>query len=186
MSEEAESPILATELVLEELKADESASQFLHWHKLVALSTLILALFAALGGLLSGITAQESNLEKTEEIISLTVLEGDRVSVEVLKAKHDILISLGEVPDEAEIQAIEEFEDEIAKKRAEVTQEEGLAQAFGQTNLVFAISVTLLAAGISLSGMSVVVSEKWLWAVGLVIGALGAMGIILGIITMLA
>jgi hypothetical protein len=184
MSKESESTELATELVLEELEADESASQFLHWHKLVALSTLILALLAALGGLLSGITAHESSLEKTEEIISLTVLEGDRMSVEVLKAKHDILTSLGEVPDQAEIQAIEEFEDEISEKRAEVTQEEGLAQAFGQTHLVFAISVTLLAAGISLSGMAVVVSEKWLWTIGLIIGGLGAIGIVLGIISM--
>ena len=184
MPEEAASTELATELVLEEIEANKPASQIAQWHKLVALSTLILALFAALGGLLSGITAHESNLEKTQEIISLTVLEGDRVSVEVLKAKHDILISLGEVPDEAEIQAIQEFEEEIADKRAEATQEEGLAQAFGQTHLVFAVSVTLLAAGISLSGMSVVVSEKWLWAVGLFIGGLGSLGIVLGIISM--
>ena len=107
------------------------------------------------------------------------------MSVEVLKAKHDILISLGKLPDQAEIEAIRDYKNEIAAKRKEVTREEGLSQFFGQSHLIFAISVTLLAAGISLSGMSVIVSQKWLWAVGLAIGALGAVGIILGIISML-
>jgi hypothetical protein len=155
------------------------------WHRQVALSTLIFAMLAALGGLLSGITAQESQHEKTEEIINLTILEGDRVSVEVLRAKHEILLSLGEVPDEAELAAIQEYEEEIAIKRQEVVQEETLAQMFGQTHLVFAVSVALLAAGISLSGMAVVVSEKWLWVVGLAVCSIGTIGILWGITAML-
>ena len=79
----------------------KKGSRVKRWHKKVALSTLILALLAALGGLLSGITAQESQFEKIEEVINLTILENDRISVDVLKAKHEILISLGETPDEA-------------------------------------------------------------------------------------
>lgn len=185
MSEETESAELTTELVLEEMEVDEIASRERHWHKLVALSTLIMALLAAVGGLLSGITAHEANLEKTEEIISLTILEGDRVSVEVLKAKHDVLISLGETPEQAEVEAIQVFEEEIEEKREEVTLDEGFAQTFGQVHLIFAISVTILAAGISLCGMSVVVSQKWLWGVGIVFGVVGGLGVILGIISML-
>ena len=185
MPENSESAELASELILEQMEVDESDSQVHRWHKQVALSTLILALLAAVGGLLSGISAQENVLEKTEEIFSLTVLEGDRVSVEVLKAKHEILISLGEIQDEAEIEAIKAFEAEIVEMREEFTEDETLAQAFGQTHLRFAISVTFLAAGITLSGMSVVVQQKWLWVVGMVIGAVGTIGIVLGIISML-
>jgi hypothetical protein len=51
--------------------------------------------------------------------------------------------------------------------------------------MIFAISVAILAAGISLSGMAVVVSERWLWVIGLVIGALGSIGIAWGIFSML-
>ena len=118
-------------------------------------------------------------------MISLTTLEGDRVSVEVLKAKHDILLSLGEIPDQAEIEAIRAFEMEIEQKREDFAEEERLVQAIGQTHLIFAISVTFMAVAISLSGMSVVLGQKWLWVLGMVPGLVGAVGLVLGIITML-
>ena len=186
MAENIESTELANELVMEQMKEDKGTSQIQRWHKIVAFSTLILALLAAVGGLLSGITANESALERNKEIISLTILEGDRVSVEVLKAKHEILFSLGENPDEAEIEAIRVYEEEIQEKRSEILEEEALANTLGQTHLIFAISVAILAAGISLSGMSIVVSQKWLWVVGMCIGAVGVVGVLWGIITMLA
>jgi hypothetical protein len=52
--------------------------------------------------------------------------------------------------------------------------------------LMFAISVTILAVGISLGGMSVVIEQKWLWVVGMAAGVLGSFGVVAGIITMLA
>jgi hypothetical protein len=94
MSEQGDSAGLVNELTMEQMEHDQGESGTRSWHRKVALSTLLLALLAALGGLLSGITAQENNQEKIEEIINLTVLESDRVSVEVLRAKHDILASL--------------------------------------------------------------------------------------------
>jgi hypothetical protein len=185
MSEEFESSELVNELAMEQLEEDGGESEEKNWHRTVALATLVLALLAALGGLLSGITSHEAQLEKTEEIINLTILEGDQVSIEILKAKHDLLISMGETPDAAELEEIRLFEEEVAEKQEEVAEEETLAQAFGQTHLIFAIAVTILAVGISVSGMSVVVDQKWLWGVGMVFGVVGAVGVVLGIIFML-
>lgn len=185
MSEEFESSELVNELAMEQLDDDGAESGAKNWHRTVALWTLVLALLAALGGLLSGITSHEAQLEKTEEIINLTILEGDRVTIEILRAKHDLLISMGETPDASEVEEIRLFEKEVAEKQEEIIEEETLAQAFGQTHLVFAIAVTVLAVGISVSGMSVVVDQKWLWGVGMVFGAVGAVGVILGIIFML-
>ena len=75
--------------------------------------------------------------------------------------------------------------DRHEEKETEVSQDERLAQLMGQTHLVFAISVTIIAAGISISGMAVIVQQKWLWAVGTVLGAVGAVGVVMGIISML-
>lgn len=186
MPEEGESTELVNILAVEQTEKDAANFQIKRWHKLVALSSLIFALLAALGGLLSGITAQESQSDKIAEILDLTILEGDLVRVDVLKAKHEILTSLGETPDEAEIEAIRKFEEEIEKKRNEIVQEELLAQTFGQTHLIFAISVTILAVGISLGGISVVIEQKWLWVVSIAAGALGSFGVLVGIISMLA
>ena len=185
MPEEFESSELVNELAMEQVEQNHAESEEKNWHRTVALWTLVLALLAALGGLLSGITSHEAQLEKTEEIINLTILEGDQISMDVLKAKHEILISMGEKPDSAELEAIQVFEEEIDQKREEIGEEETLAQAFGQTHLIFAIAVTILAVGISVSGMSVVVDQKWLWGVGMLFGLLGAVGVVLGIIFML-
>lgn len=185
MSEHGETAELASELAIEELDHSQDESKQRRWHKQVALSTLVFAMLAALGGLLAGITAHENQQEKTEEIINLTILEGDRISIEVLKAKHDILANLGEAPPEEELSAISEFEAEIAIKQEIISEEELLADIASQTHLIFAISVAILAAGISLCGMAVVVSEKWLWIVGLIIGSLGTIGILWGIASMM-
>jgi hypothetical protein len=186
MSEKIESTELVNELAMEQSEKDAADSQIRRWHKQVALSSLLFALLAALGGLLSGITAQESQNEKIEEVFNLTILEGDQVRVDILKAKYEILSSLGEIPDEAESETIRELEEEIDEKRKEITQEENFFQTFGQTHLMFAISVTILAVGISLGGMSVVIEQKWLWVVGMAAGVLGSFGVVAGIITMLA
>lgn len=124
-------------------------------------------------------------IDKTEEVINLTSLEGDRVSVEVLKAKHEILFSMGETPEQAEISAIQAYEAEIEEKRKALIREERLVQTIGQTHLIFAIAVAVLAVGISVSGMSVVIDQIWLWWMGIVFGLVGSFGVILGVTTML-
>jgi hypothetical protein len=116
MPEEFELSELVNELAMEQLEHDDGESGERNWHRKVALWTLVLALLTALGWFLSGITSHEAQLEKTEEIINLTILEGDRVSIEILKAKHDLLISKGEPPDASEVEEIRLFEEEIAEK----------------------------------------------------------------------
>lgn len=182
--EESEAGEIANKLFMEQIKDEQPESAEKRWHRQVALSTLILAMLAALGGLLSGITAQQNQSEKIEEIISLTILEGDRVSVEVLKAKHEILLSLGEIPNNDDLAAIRDFETEIAEKQEEVLREETLADIAGQSHIIFAMSVAILAVGISLSGMAVVVSLRWLWVFGVIVGVLGSLGIAWGISSM--
>ena len=59
------------------------------WIRWVALTAIILALFSSVGVLLSGITST-SLMERTEEILELSKLEGDRLHIEVLRSKHDV------------------------------------------------------------------------------------------------
>ena len=43
---------------------------------------------------MAGITSNESLMERTEEILDLSKLESDRLHIEVLRLKHDLLRSL--------------------------------------------------------------------------------------------
>jgi len=185
VSELGGSAELVDELILEATKEGEAGRESPRWHKLVALSTLVLALLTAVGALLAGITAHEAVLERTEQAIEVSVLEGDRVTVEVLKAKHEILSSLGEAPDPYEIALIEEYEEQIARLLEETAHEEGQVQEASSAHLILAIAVTVLSVGITLCGMSVVVEQKWLWIAGLAIGLVGAIGLGIGIVSLL-
>ena len=46
------------------------------------------------GSRLAGITSNESLMERTEEILDLSKLESDRLHIEVLRLKHDLLRSV--------------------------------------------------------------------------------------------
>lgn len=182
MSEIGESTELIDELFMESVKADRAKHKSPGWHRQVALSSLVLALLTALGDLLAGVTGKEVLLERTQEIIELSRLEGDRVSVEVLKAKHEILVGLGQARNPGEIALVRAYEEQERELSRDARREEFQVQVVDHANNVLAIAVTVLSVGITLSGMAVVVEEKRLWLAGLIIGAGGVLALALGIV----
>ena len=184
MSESESSAALVDELVLESVKEDE-AHQGPKWHRQVALSSLILALLAALSGLLAGLTASQELHVRTQEIMDVTRLESERVNVQVLRTKHELLEGLGRAPDPDELAQIQAYEDEVEALAAELAAEERQDERTGSTHLILAIAVMLLSVGITLGGMAIVVEEKFLWYAGLVVGAAGILGLVLGVVRML-
>lgn len=184
MSELGESTELVSELVMETTHQGEGG-QSSRWHKLVALSTLVLALLTAAGALLAGITAHEAVLERTKQAIEVSILEGDRLTVEILKSKHEMLAVMGHSPDPNEVALIEANEEQIADLLEETAREEGQVQEASSAHLILAIAVTILSVAITLCGMAVVLDTKWLWFGGLVFGLAGAIGLAIGITNVL-
>lgn len=181
MSEFNESTELAAELTMESVKEDEKSENAPRWHKWVSATTLLMALLSAVGAMFAGITAHEILLDRTEEIVALTTSQGDRLAIQVLKNKHEILISRGEVPDETELAQIVVFEAEVEELEREAERDEAGVQSSGRLHLIFAISATILAIGISLSGMAIIIGQRLLWYSGMIFGAVGAIGVGLGI-----
>ena len=166
------------------MKEDE-AGEGPRWHRQVALSSLILALLAALAGLLAGLTASQELHVRTQEIMELTRLESERINIQVLKTKHELLDSLGRAVDPDELAQIQAYEEEVEALGAELAAEQRQEQRTGSTHLILAIAVLLLSVGITLGGMAIVVAEKRLWYAGLAVGAFGFLGLALGVVRML-
>ena len=175
---------LVDEFVMESAKED-ARHQGPKWHRQVALSSLVLALLAALAGLLAGLTASQELHVRTQEIMEVTRLESERIHVEVLRTKHELLDSLGRAANADELAQIQAFEQELEALGAELVAEERQDQRAGNTHLILAIAVLLLSVGITLGGMAIVVEEKLLWYAGLVVGVAGILGLVLGIVRML-
>ena len=186
MSELTEITETAEDTVLEAVEEPEVGPEEPKWHKHVTLTTLIMALLAALGGLLAGMTANQALLDRTEEIMGVSRLESERAYVETLKSKHEILTILGETPDPSEVAAVAAFEDRMGGLVASTAEDESEVHESADAHEIFAVAVTLLALGITLGGMAIVVERKLLWTVGLTFGALGTIGIGLGVLTMLS
>ena len=184
MAENGGSSELVDELVLETAKEDET-KEGPRWHRQVARSSLILALMAALAGLLAGLTASQELHVRTQEIMELTRLENERVNAQVLRTKHELLDSLGRAVDPDELAQIQAYEEEMEDLRTELALDERQDQRMGNTHLILAIAVMLLSMGITLGGMAVVVEDKRLWIAGLVVGAVGFLGLVLGVARMI-
>jgi hypothetical protein len=184
MSDAFDSTEITNEMALELTQVGQ-AGKPPRWHTVVAVSTLVMALFTAVGALLAGITAHDALLDKTTELMDTTIAENDRVSIEVLKAKVEILTELGESPDPMDIAMIEAYETEVtAFEEAAAFDESGL-QAVSATHLILAVAVTTLSVGITLSGMAIIVNQKALWVAGLVVSSVGILGVGYGILSMM-
>jgi hypothetical protein len=180
-----ESAELASELTMESVKQDDNAETQARWHKQVAMSTLLMAVLVAVGALLSGITANEALLARTEEIIESSRLDRDQIVVEVLKAKHDILTSVGETPQQADIEQIKSYQSELEELTDLTQREEEFILRTTFAHLIFASAITLLSVAITLSGMSIIVGQRYLWFIGIVVAAGGAIGIGIGVLMMI-
>ncbi len=185
MSELPETVESAQDFVTDVIEPQEVGDGHPRWHKHVALTTLVMALLTALGAMLAGMSATQSLIDRTQEIIEVNSLESDRIYLETLKSKHEILTTLGETPDQAEIEAIAAIEKEIQELDTQAAGEETLVLTDTRSHHIFAIAVALLSLGTALCGMSIIVNQKFLWGAGLLFGAIGTVGVGLGVLRML-
>ncbi len=185
MSELPESVETAEDFITDVLETQEVGDGHPHWQKHVALTTLVMALLTALGAMLAGMSAHQAMIDRTQEIIEVNSLEGDRNYVETLKVKHEILTALGETPDHAEITTIAAIEEEMLELEIKTFGDESLVITTTKSHHIFAIAVALLSLGTALCGMSIIVNQKYLWGAGLLFGAIGTVGVGLGVLRML-
>jgi Domain of unknown function (DUF4337) len=155
------------------------------WFTRVALSTLVMALLSALAALLAAISAHESRLERTQEILDFVALDTERVEIEVLRSKHDLLRQLGEEPAATEVSRLRNYEEQIRELTKATAADEGVVRTSTHAHVIFAIAVTLLSVGITLGGMSMIARKRFLWIIGLVFGMGGAVNLVLGLTDML-
>jgi hypothetical protein len=112
-------------------------------------------------------------------------VQGERLYVETLRSKHEVLAALGQQPDPAETEIVTAFEARTQDLEMEAAQNERLVATAVNAHQLFAVAVMLLSLGITLGGMSVILDRGYLWAIGLVLGAAGIVSLGLGILTML-
>src|SRR5437763_6322296 len=170
--EEAEVPL---EHVHEEIhhSAEHSGENWISW---VALSTAILAVLAAIAGLLSGKHANEAMMSQIEASDQWGYYQAKSIKASVLDAK----IALVNAPNESDSAKRDRYEKQQEEIKTEAEHKQAEAKSNFHQHEVFARAVTMFRIAISIAAISALTKKRTFWIVSLLFGIAGDVFLALG------
>src|SRR6266576_735574 len=172
--EEAEVPL---EHLHEEVKEREVLSNAT-WISWVALSTAILAVLAAIAGLLSGQHVNEAMMNQIEASNQWNYYQAKSIKASVLDAK----MSLAGVHDESDQSKRDRYEKEQEEIKSEAERKEAAAKSNFHKHEVFARGVTMFQIAIAIAAISALTKRRKFWIVSLLFGVVGCIFLVLAAI----
>ena len=146
------------------------------WISGVALSTAILAVLAAIAGLLSGHHANEAMMNQIEASDQWAFYQAKSIKASVLEAKMTLATAATEKDQEKATQ----YQEEQSEIKREAEHKQAEAKANFHKHEVFARSVTMFQIAIAVAAISALTKKRRFWYVGLVFGLAGAIFLVLG------
>ena len=164
--EEAEVPL---EQLHEEIhhEAEHGGVSWISW---VALSTALLAVLAAIAGLLSGKHANEAMMSQIEAADSWSYYQAKSIKAAVLDAKMSLSASVN-AQDKEKAAKYEEEEAEIMR---EAKHKEAEAKSHFHRHEIYARGVTMFQIAIAIAAISALTKRRPFWVVSLLFGVVGA------------
>jgi Domain of unknown function (DUF4337) len=170
--EEAEVPL---ERLHEDVQhsAEHSIETWISW---VALSTAILAVLAAIAGLVSGKNANEAMINQIEAADQWSYYQSKGIKAAVLDAK----MSLTAAPNESDRAKSDRYEKEQEEIKSEAEHKQSEAKSDFHRHEVYARAVTMFQIAIAIAAISALTKKRRFWAVSLVFGLAGCVFLVLG------
>ena len=149
------------------------------WISGVALSTAILAVLAAITGLLSGKHANEAMMSQIESADQWAYYQAKGIKAAVLDAKMTLTAEATEKDKEKAAQ----YQEEQAEIRKEAEHKEVEAKSNFHQHEVFARGVTLFQISIAVAAISALTKRRRYWILSMILGAVGCVFLVLGFLT---
>jgi uncharacterized protein DUF4337 len=153
--------------------AEHGGEKWISW---VALSTAILAVLAAIAGLLSGKNANEAMLSQIESSDQWNYYQAKSIKASVLDAK----IALATTRDESDVAKRERYEKEQEEIKSEAEQKQTQSKSDFHRHEVYARGVTMFQIGIAIAAISALTRKRRFWIVSLLFGLAGCVFLVLG------
>ena len=153
--------------------AEHGGERWISW---VALSTAILAVLAAIAGLLSGKNANEAMLSQIESSDQWNYYQAKSIKASVLEAK----IALATTRDESDTAKRERYEKEQEEIKSEAEQKQTESKSDFHRHEVYARGVTMFQIGIAIAAISALTKKRRFWIVSLLFGLAGCVFLVLG------
>ena len=155
--------------------AEHSSERWISW---VALSTAILAVLAAIAGLLSGKHANEAMMSQIEAADQWNYYQAKGIKASVLGVK----MAFATTPDESDRAKGERYEKEQEEIKAEAEHKQTEAKLNFHRHEVYARGVTMFQIAIAIAAISALTKKRAFWIVGLLFGIVGCVFLVLGLI----
>ncbi len=154
------------------------------WVQWASVSTMLMALVSAIGGLQAGKAANEAIIERQEEIVERIEVNRAQLEREMLLTRAAVAESLGKPLEPPLRRRIEADAAAIGQHRAEATADRTESTATLDNHELLAVGTTVLSIAITLTAMAVIVRRKAGWYGGLAIAAAGAAIVAYGSVTL--
>ena len=149
------------------------------WISLVALSTAILAVLAAIASLLSGEYANEAMMNQIETSSQWSYYQAKSIKSAVV----DVKIAVSGAADEQDQSKRARYEKEQEEIKSEAEGKQAAAKSYFHKHEVFARAVTMFQIAIAIAAISALTKRRPFWIVSLVFGAIGCAFLVLASMT---
>ena len=152
--------------------AQHSGETWISW---VALTTAILAVLAAIAGLLSGQHVNEAMMNQIEASNQWNYYQAKSIKASVLDAK----MSLAGAPNESDQSKRDRYEKEQEEIKSDAERKEAAAKSNFHQHEVFARGVTMFQIAIAIAAISALTKKRSFWFVSLIFGLVGCVFLVL-------
>ena len=167
--EEAEIP---TEKIQEHLEhhAHETGDK---WNSWIALSTAILAAFAAVTALFAGDHANEAMIDQMRASDQWSYYQAKGIKAGVLAAKMDLLKASGQPVSAADTQKTAQYVEDQKKIEDDAKEKQQASEDHLARHVILARGVTMFQIAIAIAAISALTKRRKFWIVSLAFGAVG-------------
>jgi len=170
-------------------QSNEHAHHILHesggkekWVVWVALSTAVVAVLAAITGLLAGSHADESMLAQMRASDKWAYYQAKGIKADILNSSNRMLVALGKSPDSADVARVKREKQDQQKIMAEAQDLEKESKEHVAKHETLARGVTLFQIAIAIGAISIITKRKVLWLVSLGFAAAGIFFLLQGVL----
>ncbi|MGZ3757381.1 MAG: DUF4337 domain-containing protein [Mucilaginibacter sp.] len=152
------------------------------WVLFVALSTALIAVLAAITGLMASANADEAMLSQIRASDQWAFYQAKGIKTEVLNSSNKLLVAMGKQPIAEDVAKAKDNKKEQAeiKNKAEEFQKE--SDMHVEKHSILAKGVTLFQISIAIGAISIIVKRKSLWLVSMGFACIGIFFLLQGVL----
>ncbi|MBC7692720.1 MAG: DUF4337 family protein [Methylotenera sp.] len=148
------------------------------WFSQVALSSALLAAFAAISALLSGHHANEAMIDQLKSSDHWSHYQAKAIKASILSSRLSVLEALGKPVAEKDAEKSKQYEDDQAEISAEARKEEAESKIHLATHQILARAVTFFQIAITIGAIAILTKRRRFFLASLVLGGLGVLFLI--------